>query len=97
MVQTSAMDHGRPCANRGQPVGQYANSFKVGYNAFEFVIEFGQLHAGGDPEKVHTRIVTAPEYAKTLASLLAKSIARHQKTFGLIGKVARRSRRPVSG
>lgn len=87
------MGEARGCSNRGQPESQYANYFKVGYNAFEFVIEFGQLHANAGGEKVHTRIVTAPQYARTLAGLLAKSIVRYEKAFGRVRPEAGRSRR----
>jgi hypothetical protein len=86
------MGQGRPCPSRARPESQYANHFKVGYNAFEFVIEFGQQHVGAGAETVHTRIVTAPQYAKTLAGLLSKSIVRHRKAFGSPRPPARRSR-----
>lgn len=87
------MTDGPPRLHRTRPEGQYANSFKVGYNAFEFVIEFGQRHAGGERERMHTRIVTAPDYARALASLLARSLSRYEKAFGVIRRPARSRRR----
>ncbi len=49
--------------------GRYANYFRVGYNAFEFLFDFGQLHPENQypesqPAKIHTRIITNPIYAK---------------------------------
>lgn len=32
--------------DRGELEGRYANTFKVGHNAFEFLVDFGQV----DPE-----------------------------------------------
>ncbi len=66
------------------PEGRYANAFKVGHNAFEFVIEFGQFYPEGDRERLHTRIVTTPRYVKLLAEVLEQSIRRYEQTFGPI-------------
>lgn len=66
--------------------GRYANYFKVGYNAFEFLFDFGQLHGELGSESIHTRIVTAPGYAKAFMEILQKSIAKHEKTHGNIDK-----------
>lgn len=88
------MAEGHRAPSRCQQAGQYANSFKVGHNAFEFVIEFGQRHAGAGREHMHTRIITGPEYAKALAVLLTRSLGRYEKAFGMIGEGARTRRRP---
>ena len=64
--------------------GRYANYFKVGYNAFEFVLEFGQSQEGVMQESIHSRIVTAPAYAKALMKTLGESITRYEKDFGTI-------------
>jgi hypothetical protein len=66
------------------PEGRYANVFKVGHNAFEFVIEFGQFYPEGDRERLHTRIITTPRYVKLLAETLDQSISRYEQTFGPI-------------
>ena len=64
--------------------GRYANFFKVGYNAFEFLFDFGQSE--GDPEGaiIHTRIVTAPGYVKAFTKTLMESIAQYEREFGTI-------------
>ncbi len=80
------MDRKRKAArDRSRPTGQYANYFEVGHNAFEFIIDFGQVYAGESKEgQLHTRIVTAPVYANTLLKILQGSIDRYEETFGVI-------------
>jgi hypothetical protein len=66
--------------------GHYANYFKVGYNAFEFVIDFGQLYpagqAGDKNAQFHTRIITVPVYARALVETLQESIEQYAQGFG---------------
>ena len=64
--------------------GRYANYFKVGHNALEFVIDFGQHYSGSEEAELYTRIVTSPCYAKSLLTTLRESIAQYEKTFGII-------------
>lgn len=64
--------------------GRYANAFKVGQNAFEFVIDFGQSYVEGKRELFHTRIVSSPFYANVLLKTLQESIERYEKVFGAI-------------
>ena len=64
--------------------GLYANHYQVGHNAFEFVIEFGQLYEGEPDARFHTRIVTNPKYAKDLLTLLRHSIERYENYYGAI-------------
>jgi hypothetical protein len=64
--------------------GRYANCFKVGHNAFEFVFDFGQSQGESGEVSIHTRIMTAPGYAKTFMNTLSESIARYEREFGTI-------------
>jgi hypothetical protein len=64
--------------------GRYANCFKVGYNAFEFLFDFGQSEGDSGGASIHTRIVTAPGYAKAFTKTLSESIAQYEKEFGPI-------------
>ena len=64
--------------------GRYANYFKIGQNAFEFVLEFIQFYPGNEGEHLHTRIITSPIYAKTLAKMLQESIEKYEQNFGII-------------
>ena len=64
--------------------GRYANYFKIGYNAFEFVIDFGQSYSEDDQTELCTRIVTGPAYAKNLLSTLQRAIDRYEQNYGVI-------------
>ncbi len=66
--------------------GKYANYFKVGHNAFEFVVEFAQLYSELPVEKVHTRIITSPAYAKELLEVLQQAVDGYEQAFGAIPK-----------
>jgi hypothetical protein len=68
----------------GQPEGRYANYFKVGHNAFEFVLDFGQFYPENSGAWFHTRIISAPIYAKALLQTLGESIDLYEQTFGVI-------------
>jgi len=79
-----ATDEVNGLEDAGQPHGRYANYFKVGHNAFEFVVDFGQLYAQSKPTPLHTRIVTTPVYAKIFLGLLQESIDQYEQLFGTI-------------
>ena len=64
--------------------GRYSNYFKVGHNAFEFVLDFGQFYPeNGDPQ-LHTRIITNPIYVKNLLETLRESVGSYERKFGAI-------------
>lgn len=70
---------------RGEQVeGRYANHFKVGYNAFEFVLDFGQFYPEYGNSAFHTRIITSPSYAKELMGVLQDSIIEYEQIHGKI-------------
>lgn len=64
--------------------GRYANYFKIGYTAFEFILDFGQYYTEDDVAQLHTRIITSPVYAKTLSELLQECIDQYELDFGAI-------------
>lgn len=64
--------------------GKYANNFRIGHNALEFIIEFGQVYEGLKQINFHTRIITNPIYAKELAIVLSQSIEKYELSHGLI-------------
>lgn len=66
--------------------GNYANCFNVGYNAFEFIIDFCQSYEGEEEHHVFTRIVTTPLYAKLLLETLQKSLNDYEQLFGILKK-----------
>ena len=73
-----------------QPAGPslYVNYFEVGQNPFEFLIDLGQYRPGCSDEpgavEIHTRIATAPSYAKLLAALLDRAVREHESANGAI-------------
>ena len=67
---------------RGGLEGRYANYFQVGHNAFEFVLEFGQVYGGGESPALHTRIVINPVYVQELQRVLADALEAYQRAFG---------------
>jgi hypothetical protein len=75
-----------PADSEGVVEGKYANYFKVGHNAFEFIVEFAQLYSELALEKVHTRIVTSPAYAKELLKVLQEAVDAYEGVFGTIPK-----------
>jgi hypothetical protein len=64
--------------------GQYANYFEIGYNAFEFLLDFGQKYSNDLQGRIHARIITGPWCAKELMKVLEKSIEQYEQTFGTI-------------
>lgn len=65
--------------------GRYSNIFRIGYNAYEFILDFGQCHPPGE-EHMHTRIVTNPSSAKDLSELLHGSVDEHEKRYEAGGR-----------
>jgi hypothetical protein len=74
----------RPPSLSAEIEGRYANSFRVGHNAFEFLLDFGQSFPEGVKERIHTRIVLSPAYALDLLKLLRESIEQYEGSFGAI-------------
>ncbi|NGZ96720.1 MAG: hypothetical protein CV089_11460 [Nitrospira sp. WS110] len=64
--------------------GRYANYAQVGYNAAEFVLDFGQLHPPTDTPHFHIRIITTPVYAKAFLETLLVSLQRYEEEYGEI-------------
>ena len=64
--------------------GRYSNYFKVGHNAFEFVVDFGQFYSESKEAHLHTRIITSPVYIKSLLETLRDSIEQYEQAFGAI-------------
>lgn len=65
-------------------LGTYANFFNVGFNAFEFVLCFGQSYSGNQHEALCARIVTSPEYAKIFLNIMNASIKEYEVEYGAI-------------
>ena len=46
------------CQHGNQLEARYSNDFKVGHNAFEFLLDFGLFYPDSSEARLHTRIVT---------------------------------------
>jgi hypothetical protein len=64
--------------------GKYANYFEVGYNPFEFYIDFGQYDPQSEKVQMHTRIVTNPACAKMMGETLSSSVESYEREHGAI-------------
>ena len=73
-----------PLPSAGPMLATYANYSEVGHNAFEFLIDYGQVRPDGGGIEIHTRIVAGPVPAKLFARLLNDAIARFEAENGEI-------------
>lgn len=71
---------------RGDLYARYANYLKVGHNAFEFLLDFGQFYSDTVGAVVHTRIVTSPIYAKAFLVTLSESVETYEREHGEISE-----------
>lgn len=79
-------DEHKGCQEANPLEGKYANYFKIGHNAFEFLLDFGQLYSEAEEPKMHTRIVTNPAYTKALLETLRESVEQYKHTYGTLLK-----------
>ena len=75
---------GRAFQGEKKVEGRYANYFKVGHNAFEFILDFGQYYSENEEAELNTRIVTSPAFAKALFETIRESIEQYEKDHGII-------------
>ena len=61
----------------------YSNFFKVGFNAAEFLLDFGRQFEDSEP-RLYQRIILGPAYAKELSRLLEQSVQSYEAKFGPI-------------
>jgi hypothetical protein len=66
--------------------GRYANNFAVGYNACEFIFDFGQRFTENDQAELQTRIITNPVYAKAFLKTLQDTLETFETTYGCISE-----------
>lgn len=86
MPEVTAQDPYPPAGAGGASL--YVNYFEVGQNPFEFLIELGQYRPGTGSDAggvvIHTRLATAPSYAKLLSILLDRAVREHEAKHGPI-------------
>lgn len=64
--------------------GRYANYFEIGHNAFEFLLDLGQLGLETEPARIYLRVVTSPDGARQLCQLLNEALVQYRRSFGPI-------------
>ncbi len=75
----------------------YANSFDVGFDAFEFIVECRHADPGDQDSDPHTRLVMSPAIAKQLARILSRAVADYERDFGVLPSADIVSASDVSG
>lgn len=70
--------------NNEGPAARYANYFEIGHNAAEFILDFGQAYSSVGEDKIHTRLITSPAFAKEFLRLLEKAVERYERVYGQI-------------
>jgi len=64
--------------------GRYANCFNSGFNAFEFVFEFGQYFPEAGGPQWHTKVIMSPPYAKAFFETILESLTSYESSYGPI-------------
>jgi hypothetical protein len=64
--------------------GQYANYLRIGSNAVEFVLDFGQQVAGDSSPEIVIRVFTTPTLAKEFLRVLQESVDSYEAVHGPI-------------
>ena len=80
-MQHRKIHESKPSGGAKKLEGKYANYLKVGHNAVEFILDFGQYYPGSEEAELYTRIITNPAYAKDFFNTLKKSIKQYEKKF----------------
>ncbi len=62
------------------PEARYANFFRIGFNAYEFVLDFGQEYPP-EAERIHTRLVVNIALARNLCETLESSLRDYSSRF----------------
>ncbi|MEO9779049.1 MAG: DUF3467 domain-containing protein [Sedimentitalea sp.] len=76
-----------PGNNGRMIVAGYANYFEVGHNAYEFLLDFGQVDPQRGKAVINRRFALGPTHAKLLMRLMTRSVAEFEQEFGPIADV----------
>jgi hypothetical protein len=63
---------------------RYANHVAVGHSPAEFILSFGQQFEPHNEPVMHTKIVTAPAYAKAILKTLNLAVVEFEASYGRI-------------
>lgn len=70
---------GSPDSSDRPPLACYANYFELGHNAFEFLLDAGQVEPQSGEVQRLIRIAINPVHAKLLAQLVAQAIEQFER------------------
>ena len=65
----------------------YANYFEVGHNAFEFLIDFGQIDPYSGKFNIASRTAISPTHAKLLSGLLSSAVRQYEEQYEPIPEI----------
>jgi len=64
--------------------GIYSNLVLISHSPAEFVMDFTRILPGKPKAKVYSRIIMAPQHAKSLLNALQENIKKYEEQFGEI-------------
>ena len=64
--------------------GEYSNFVVVTHSPAEFVLDFTRILPGVPKAKVHSRIIMAPQHAKTFLKALSDNVSKFESKHGEI-------------
>ena len=73
-----------PPRSDSDPIGVYANCLNIGFNAYEFVLDFGQSYPENRGPVICARIMASPAYAKAFAHVLTEAVEGYERSEGPI-------------
>ncbi len=68
----------------------YVNFLRLGFNAFEFLLDLGTSFPDTETATIDTRVITNPADAKAFTEMLLEAIIRYEEKFGPISDTRRR-------
>ena len=69
-------------SGEGELIGIYADSFRIGHDAYKFVLDFGQFFEDLGSTKIHARVIIGPENTKVFYEALGESLNQYAERFG---------------
>ncbi len=72
------------------PDARYTNYLQVGSAPREIILEFGQYHDGEGAPRIHTRLVTHPDYLEDFLAVLTKALEQRKASQGKTANLPRR-------
>lgn len=64
--------------------GTYSNLVLISHSPAEFVLDFTRILPGKPKAKVYSRIIMAPQHAKSLLNALQDNLKKYEDQFGEI-------------